>query len=579
MTKANTRNSNLVLRVFAFLLSSSLIAIAAPGVADFKGYPVDKVGMGAELLERGFENSKFSEIFLVKDNNDGSSSAFTTCLEFGVGDCDPAKFGKGITVMGYLVMPPCRSEADRDCIESLKIGIGDQLESAQLIREVAGTRIPANGRFGIPRSGMPSLWRAPGVEHLGGTDTYAVQFLTEIFIERGAVRYDFVSARIQPYVETEDPQAETTKIEPSGNFGSQRLYRVSGPRDQNVFDEDGVTGLQAEFAPDTRLSLTIRAAQQVGGWLRSRLDAPEIKVSPIDTKYNRVSVTGTAVEVPKLAGKFTSTEWSNLVQKKGLSNDRFNPDSGVGIVTDDGFEWAKAIIAASNDTAQSAERIWSFATLNLGTNPCYADKTKLQGIVNTNAAVYGSSAPPLENGFLSYKVAGAHYLPTGELAKGSYDLIIRSDLARCLYGFSNAPVSATISVYGGAEQQVATTIVRESAGWITLTARNFTFSEKQIRAKITQPQSLTTSAFSGRSSALAGNQKFQIRNLVQRSKGNTKLVCTATYLKPADRSLALMRAKSACSYANSVGKKYSTFAQAKLTSAKSFDAKVMLVTR
>jgi hypothetical protein len=566
-------------RVLAALLTSALLISAMPGLANFKGYPSDKKGMSLEIGERGAFNSKFSEIFLVEEQPDGGSTVLTTCLEFGAGDCDPAGFGKEISAMGYLVMPPCLTELDRDCIESLDVGFGQELKPATLIREVAGIRIPANPRYGIPASGMPSLWQVPGVMHQGGADTYAVQFLTEIFIENGVVRYDFVSALVKPYLQAQELGAEAVQIRKRGTRGTLDIYRVDGPRDDRVFQELGVIGIPKDFAPGTKVKLTIRAAQQVGGWLRSRLDAPEVQVTPIDQKYNRVSVTGGVVEVPHLRGIFNAEEWSRLVQKPGLFNSDFGEDQAVGVITDDGFAIAKAIVGVSNDTAERVSQMWSFSTLNLGTSTCYADKTKLQGIVNTNAAVYGSSAPPLVDGFLSYRVAGAHYLPSGELAKGSYDLIIRSDLARCLYGFSKAPISAMISVYGGADAQVATTSVRERDGWITLTARNFTFSEKLIRARITQQQLATIAAFSAKSKTLTSVQKSQIAKLIAKSKGNSRMVCTANYVKAADKALAIQRAKNACSFANSLGVKFTVSAVAAITKSKSADSTVTILTR
>ena len=98
------------------------------------------------------------------------------------------------------------------------------------------------------------------------------------------------------------------------------------------------------------------------------------------------------------------------------------------------------------------------------------------------------TAPAFKGGFLSYKVGGLHYLAGGkDLALGTYDLVMRSDTARCLYGFSKAPLSATVSVTGGAgEKNVATTVVSEKNGWLKMAAYGFTFSKKTIKVKITK---------------------------------------------------------------------------------------------
>ena len=64
---------------------------------------------------------------------------------------------------------------------------------------------------------------------------------------------------------------------------------------------------------------------------------------------------------------------------------------------------------------------------------------------------------------------------------------MRSESARCLYGFTNAPISATISIASAdGEQKVATTVVNEKNGWLYLAASGFTFSSPVINIKLTQ---------------------------------------------------------------------------------------------
>jgi hypothetical protein len=104
---------------------------------------------------------------------------------------------------------------------------------------------------------------------------------------------------------------------------------------------------------------------------------------------------------------------------------------------------------------------------------------------------YAGNAPQLKRGFLDYKVAGFHYLPNGEEAIGSYDLIMKSEVARCLYGLSKAPVSATITISGEGDKNIATTVLREKNGWLKLGAYGFTFSSKTIKVKLTQKKQTT----------------------------------------------------------------------------------------
>jgi hypothetical protein len=93
-----------------------------------------------------------------------------------------------------------------------------------------------------------------------------------------------------------------------------------------------------------------------------------------------------------------------------------------------------------------------------------------------------------EEDSLIYDVAGAHEGYDGKVFKGSYDLVMSSEVARCLYNFSSAPIKATISVTSstGEVQNVATELVNEKNGWLTLSAKNFTFSAPTIRIKLSQ---------------------------------------------------------------------------------------------
>ena len=120
---------------------------------------------------------------------------------------------------------------------------------------------------------------------------------------------------------------------------------------------------------------------------------------------------------------------------------------------------------------------------------------------------YDGGVPKFTNGFLNYQVAGLHYQPDGiTKVQGSYDLVMRSEVARCLYGFSRAPLSATISVVGDGDKSIATTVVSEKNGWLKLAAYGFTFSKKTIRAKITKAK--PTSIF-----CVSASDESKVRNV------------------------------------------------------------------
>jgi hypothetical protein len=65
---------------------------------------------------------------------------------------------------------------------------------------------------------------------------------------------------------------------------------------------------------------------------------------------------------------------------------------------------------------------------------------------------------------------------------------MRADVARCVYGFSSAPIRAEISITSGdgSTQEIASELVSEKDGWISLSAKNFTFSAPTLKVKLTQ---------------------------------------------------------------------------------------------
>jgi hypothetical protein len=131
-----------------------------------------------------------------------------------------------------------------------------------------------------------------------------------------------------------------------------------------------------------------------------------------------------------------------------------------------------------------------------GANKCILDSKTLAGFVTTNSTTY-SAGPPIFNkstGTLDYKVASLHLMPDGKVFKGSYDLYIDKNVARCIYNFSSAPISASISIINeNGETVVPSTSLTEVKNWIHLSAKDFTFSSPTLRVKLRQAKAIVES--------------------------------------------------------------------------------------
>jgi len=156
------------------------------------------------------------------------------------------------------------------------------------------------------------------------------------------------------------------------------------------------------------------------------------------------------------------------------------------------------------------------------------DNTKLHGMMTTNAMAYSWSPPAFKEGVMSYKVAGAHHDVDGSVYKGTYDLAMSADSARCIYGFTNAPIKASVSVLGsnGGEQEISTETLSIKDGWMNLSAKNFTFSSPTIRIKLTQEKVIENKPEVKSATTTVAAPKVSSKKSITCVKGKVKRVVT-----------------------------------------------------
>jgi hypothetical protein len=309
------------------------------------------------------------------------------------------------------------------------------------------------------------------------------------------------------------------------------------------------------FSDGTSAQLKIRIPRDFGGWFIGRLENPELSISPVSKRTNLLTVSANPVEVP-----ITSVEWplfnpdfqkytdfmiktkqiclqcldgwreQDNLRKWGGDFNQWSPSMGVGLF--------KGLEGLTGDRSIGSKQIWSFSSLSLSSsdgfgsevsvgydNPCFADKTRVQGILTTNAMVYQAGLPTFSKGQLSYQVAGLHNNFDGSEFTGEYTLQMRADDARCLYGYSEAPIQTKVSVTdSGGTQKIATTSVSERDGWLTIRARNFTFSSPKIVVSIKQGKNgkaaSTASVSVGKGKSLAA-KTLMTKAKIKAKKGDT----------------------------------------------------------
>lgn len=415
---------------------------------------------------------------------------------------------KAFYVSGEAVLPVCESESDENCVVSLELApLDGEFQAATYVRNATGTIYPEVAAQNFYEQSTPSLWDAPHAPSASGTTGYAVVVRATQSKEPGNTKFKTWKffASVIPYREEKQPNAKSPVVTTVTNdplMGKRkRSIGVDGHTYECGWSEDGTCGITQDFAEGTRVKLTIRISNEVGGWFQGRIKDPVINVKTHSRTNNEISVEAQPAIVNRLHHVIEDAKKITPREKQLVNGFAGNWDGFVTWAKSSsplGFEYVNYFRSKTKDTSAGKNSFWNFASSEGGGGSgCLAEKTKVLGIVTTNAMVYDGGVPKFTRGFINYKVAGLHFEADGVTEViGSYDLVMRSEVARCLYGFSKAPVSATITISGEGDRSIATTVVGEKNGWLKLAAYGFTFSQKTIQVKLTQPRRSTIACVS-----------------------------------------------------------------------------------
>jgi hypothetical protein len=439
-----------------------------------------------------------------------------------------------------VMLPACEGSSYTYCIEGVQIGSeGSQLKSAKLDRYIDGTTVPEDPRDRIPYGGTTSLWKASGAPHTGGSEMYAVGVRLRYSISKGDVQLNNFEASIVPYREAVGMEYRFMQTKLAKTYGGVQIvhdWHVGNC----IWQEQSLCGIATRWSANSVASLTLRVPNKVTGWLHGRLESPTIAISKINSESNRITVTAKPVTVEGSAPKVKVSEITPALMKVITRSgaEPLRSDSGYVWQLEPSyynFDWFSAWLPYTQDKADGFSDYWNFKSIagNFTTNQertCLSSTSKLIGLVTTNSLWYSGMPPVFKNSDLNYKVAALHFNPDGVTPfLGTYDLIIDSKAARCLYGYSAAPVEATISVLSASgENQVATSTINEDNGWLSLSAKGFTFSDPTIKIKLTQAGSKPTSPIA---TSIAKKTILCKKGILEKKVTGVSPVCPTGYKK------------------------------------------------
>ena len=428
---------------------------------------------------------------------------------------------------GYYetILGPCTTTQTRSCVESLVITdkngkkfIGKVDDSFKSYNPQGFT---GNREYGLPTSGNSFLFDVPGVPHAGGTKYLVVakvesrKLLSEtkfsdVMLQGAIFAVSLENGKFDPNIAPTDLTFERINGELK-RPDPLRIGKFHPHINKCVQQSQTQCAIPHPLPLDANFSLTANFDAKVQGWLHGRFSDASASLSVLPDGSTKIQVNGKPVTVPMIGKYVKRSEMSRELVDYYTAAPK--PLGGVGTCKDfddkpnclrqqlsygegamrEFLLWLpvmadKAIAAPTQWSVRAIPR--QFATTGAA---CYINNPSVSGIVTTNATSYIGMPPTFNTTTqtLDYKVAAPHYLPDGKEFLGTYDLLIDSKVARCIYGFTDAPIQASVSIVSaeGVEKAITTT-VRESDGWLALSIQGFTFSNPVLRVKLTQDKPL-----------------------------------------------------------------------------------------
>lgn len=416
------------------------------------------------------------------------------------------------------ILPKCLTDNDTNCVAGITaISASGEEKSATYVRNIPEsgfTDFPASPSRNLPQGSSPSLWKIPGVINGGGTDEYLVNFTLRGGVSNQQDKFSFksYSSFISPVTVKPGRYGRFQKKDSRGKdpvtclqlalaCGPEMLYRSIDDVKLCASVEEGACAAKQSFPAGYRFKLKVRLSTSPTGWIHGRIKTPEVKIDKTSSGVE-LSIAGEPVVVPVIG---VTAPYASLPENmrsfyKGQSGLSYGEQGLTGRrnqlsmpapdrpgTFNEYALWNDYV----KDKANASPGFWTVRSLDVlsGSAQCFKDTSKFIGVVTTNAMMYSGGPPAFnkEQGTLEYKVGSPHLTSKGEVFKGSYDLQVSSEVARCLYNFTSAPIQASISIVNeSGENSIATTVVNEKDGWLRLAAYGFTFSSPIVKVTLTQ---------------------------------------------------------------------------------------------
>ena len=524
----------------ALLISVALVAPTLAHGADFipeQWAPLPAPGagyIGYEANEAAFANTEASTwINFTSDNGkyDGKVTKVAICNT-------GAEDGCTFTVHSFYraVLPVCADGSDINCISEIfatdATGKKLTVSSATVFPKDNPQAFVGNKALNVPRGTGAALVSIPDAPHAGG-DKYLIK--TTLSASRTNEQSGFETPRLGASISAVkviegdffDLATDTTtaKYDRVGRIqvGTTQTKPINDPKPSKLCVAVSTTQCAMPYSMPKEVSFgfSLRLNTNLSGWLHGRMKNAVIDYSTTNGVTN-LTVNANPIAVP-LIDVWTKSDdlsdahvsaylpqfWGGEAMHYPVTNENLGLPIADSEKTRAGMKnisfkhlntnFSKSSmdnfmlwLPVAKDKAVAMPTQWRLGTMtDNGSGPvreCLDKEKALAGVVTTNSTMYIDGPPTYKDGTLDYKVASTHYEADGTTVfKGTYELIMSSAVARCIYKFTAAPISATVSITSeNGEANAATTVINEKNGWLKLGAYGFTFSSPTVRVKLTQ---------------------------------------------------------------------------------------------
>lgn len=391
---------------------------------------------------------------LVYDENRNDS----ICQTIGEGSCLATD-----TVSGTYVLGVCTDAADTLCIDKVAIfAQGKAATAATVIRQIKApvVAVAAASQATIPNGGATTLYTG-SVNHAGGAATYAVTAAVNVSFKAGKLTADDYSVAVVPFNEKRGGF-----VGPAISAGQINDYT----QPECAFLEDNICGEVENFAPNTRVSVSVRLPQTAYSFLGGRMSNADLAATKTAAGVN-LTVAGNPVAVQQLELALDPNNYPaalGIRKAAAKQTKRFSSLSAINA--------ARSMVG---NKATGSRTFWQFnnwdgdlVANSLANNKC-GSTAGIRGMFATDALNTDGFVPAKDGGRFNVNVNGVLNNPDGKIDAGSVDVILDSAFAKCALGKTT---KVAISVPASAKGAGFATTSTIAGKWIKATAKNLKYS-------------------------------------------------------------------------------------------------------